>query len=186
MLTFSRFVAATFFILMMIGTVFLAAAPFWTIAEIQRLLLSGVDQLGAWRMNSPTNFIISQATIGVSSILVFGILFWWIVFSGHRRGVKIRTIDGRSAELDIDSISQRLEWHLEQVAEVSNVVPFLKARGDSVDIRLEIEVLPEVDIPQKTDEVLFVTRDIIEDTIGLTLGKIDVHLRCAPLEPNFV
>ena len=98
----------------------------------------------------------------------------------------IRTIDGGSAELDTSSISRRLEWHLEQVAEVSNVVPIVRARGGAVDIRLEVEVAPEVDIPMKTDEVVGLTRDIIEDDIGLRLGKLDVHLRCAPFEPTLV
>jgi hypothetical protein len=113
-------------------------------------------------------------------------LFWLTAVWGQRRGVKIRTIDGGSAELDVNSISRRLEWHLEQVAEVSNVVPIVKARGGAVDIRLEVEVAPEVDIPMKTDEVLILTRDVIEDNIGLKLGKLDVHLRYAPIEAPLI
>lgn len=185
MTMFSRFVAAVCWLLLLTFAVFMAAAPFWTIGQIQSMLMSTANQLELLQQQNSTNFIIMQAASGITAILVFGILFWWTVFGGHQRGVKIRTVAGGSAELDINSISQRLEWHLEQVAEVSNVVPIVKARGGAVDIRLEIEVLPEVDIPMKTDEVVVMTRDIIEDTIGLTLGKLDVHLRCAPLETSF-
>jgi hypothetical protein len=44
--------------------------------------------------------------------------------------------------------------------------------------------MPAVDIPKKTDEVVALARDVVEEDIGLTLGKLDVHMRCAPFEPT--
>ena len=178
----NRIVAASFWLLLLIGFTVSAVAPFWISTRLQSLLESFQSAVAQWQVTNPTNFIIGQATIGIASLLVFGLLFWLTAIWGQSRGVKIRTIDGSSAELDVNSISRRLEWHLEQVAEISNVVPIVKARGGAVDIRLEVEVAPEVDIPMKTDEVLILTRDVIEETIGLKLGRLDVHLRCAPIE----
>ena len=82
-------------------------------------------------------------------------------------------------------MARRLQWHLDQVADVITVVPSVRSRGGSVDIRLEIETAPDIDIPMKTDEVVDVTRDIIEQDMGLRLGKLDVHMRCAPFEPEW-
>jgi hypothetical protein len=65
------------------------------------------------------------------------------------------------------------------------VVPSVKPRGVAVDIKLEIEAAPDVDIPMKTDEVVEVTRDVIEQDMGLKLGKLDVHMRCAPFDPDW-
>jgi len=186
MILFSRIVAAVFWLLLLVIVTTAAAAPVWTVTWLQEWSASTLAQLQRWQAANPANFIIIQAAVGISAITAFGILFWWTAFGGQRRGVKIRTPDGGSAELDVDSIGQRLEWHLTRVAEVNNVVPLVKARGGAVDIRLEVEVLPNVDIPLKTDEVVVITRDVIEDTIGLTLGKLDVHLRYAPLEPSLV
>ncbi len=184
MTLFTRIVAAIFWLLLLVVVTTVAAAPVWSLTWLQDWSASAMEQLQRWQTMSPANFIIIQATVGILAITSFGILFWWTAFAGQQRGVRIRTPDGGSAELDVNSISQRLEWHLAQVAEVNNVVPLVKARGGAVDIRLEVEVLPSVDIPLKTDEVVVVTRDVIEDMIGLTLGKLDVHLRCAPLEPS--
>ena len=186
MTVLNRFVAALLWLFLLITLSTLAVAPFWLLEQVQGQLTLAVMILQQWQIDNATNFIIGQATVGIVVIILFGALFWLEVWSGQQRGAVIRTIDGGSAELDTSSISRRLEWHLEQVAEVSNVVPIVRARGGAVDIRLEVEVAPEVDIPMKTDEVVGLTRDIIEDDIGLRLGKLDVHLRCAPFEPTLV
>lgn len=181
----NRIVAAIFWLLLLVGTAIFAVAPFRAVVALQSRLTLLEMQLVQWQTDNATNFIIGQATIGIAAVVVFGLLFWLTAIWGYRRGVRIRTVEGGSAELDTNSIGRRLEWELEQVAEVNNVVPIVKARGGAVDVRLEIEVSPDVDIPMKTDEVLIMTRNVIEEEIGLHLGKLDVHLRCAPLEPEF-
>ncbi len=178
----NRIVAAFFWLLLLVTAAVSAVAPIWVLARLQNLFASIQSTVEQWQITNPTNFMIGQATIGIASLLLFGLLFWLTAMWGQSRGVKIRTTDGGTAELDVNSISRRLEWHLEQVAEINNVVPIVKARGGAVDIRLEVEVAPDVDIPMKTDEVLILTRDVVEETIGLKLGKLDVHLRCAPIE----
>jgi hypothetical protein len=114
-----------------------------------------------------------------------GTLLFFEFVSGRPRGVRIHTTEGGSAELDPNSVGRRLQWHLDQLAEVIAVIPAVKSRGGSVDIRLEIETAPDIDIPMKTDEVVGVTREVIERDMGLRLGKLDVHIRCAPFEPEW-
>jgi hypothetical protein len=110
-------------------------------------------------------------------VLFFGLLIGLEIWSGRRRGVRIRTVQGGSAELDTSSIGRRLSWHLDQLAEVISVVPMVRSKGGSVDIKLEIETAPDVDVPTKTDEVVAVTRELLEHEMGLKLGKLDVHMR---------
>ncbi len=136
-------------------------------------------------MANPTYFIVAQAAFGIGALLFLGTLIFFEIMTGRRRGVRIRTAEGGSAELETTSIGRRLEWHLDQLAEVITVVPVVKSRGGSVDVRLEIETAPDVDIPLKTDEVVAATREIIEQDMGLKLGKLDVHMRCAPFEPEW-
>ena len=112
-------------------------------------------------------------------------LLWLEVLALRRRGVRVRTAEGGSVEVETNSIGRRLEWHLDQLAEIITVVPMVKSKGLSVDIKLEIEAAPDVDVPMKTNEVVEVTRDIIEQDLGLKLGKLDVHMRCAPFEPEW-
>jgi hypothetical protein len=186
MAMFNRIVTALLWLLLMITISVVAVAPLMAIQQLQGLFAMVLTQLEYWQTTNPNNFIIGQATIGITAVLLFGILFWVELWGMRKRGVRIRTADGGSAELDTASISRRLEWHLEQVAEVNKAVPTVRAKGGAVDIRLEIEVMPAVDIPQKTDEVVALARDVVEEDIGLTLGKLDVHMRCAPFEPTLI
>ena len=147
-----------------------SATPLATIDQTNLLL----GQLGAamqtWQTENPTNFLIAQAAFGVSAVLLFGALLTLEFWVGRRRGVRIRTAEGGSAELDIKSIGRRLEWHLEQLAEIISVVPAVKSKGGSVNIKLEVETAPDVDVPMKTDEIVEVTRDIINWLSGHVNG----------------
>jgi hypothetical protein len=182
---FNRIVAIVLWIVLLATALILAVLPVASIHWLQAQLAALDTWLAGWQAANPTYFIVGQATLGLSALLLFGTLLFFEIMTGRRRGVRIRTAEGGSAELDTSSIGRRLEWHLDQLAEVIAVVPAVKSRGGSVDIRLEIETAPDIDIPMKTDEVVEVTREVIERDMGLRLGKLDVRMRCAPFEPEW-
>jgi hypothetical protein len=183
---FNRFVAILLWLILLALFCILAVVPLDVLHKAQAFLESSIGSLSAWQNDNPTNFLIAQVASGVVAILIFGTLLWVEIWTWQRRGVRIRTVDGSSAELDTASVGRRLGWHLDQLAEIIKAVPIVKARGNSVDVKLEIEAASDVDIPMKTDEVVEVTRDVIEQDLGLKLGKLDVHMRCAPFEPDWV
>lgn len=186
MVIFNRIITALLWLLLLIGVCLLAVLPFDSLQQVQVWIATLVTRLQTWRAANPTNFLIAQAAFGVLGVVLFGTLLWMEVLAGRRRGVRIRTAAGGSAEVDAGSVSRRLEWHLDQVAEIISVVPTVKARGSAVDIVLEVETAPAVDIPLKTEEVFEATRDIIEQDMGLKLGKLDVRIRYAPFSPDWV
>ncbi|MBW7882885.1 MAG: hypothetical protein H3C34_09650 [Caldilineaceae bacterium] len=182
---FNRVVATLLWLLLLAAALLVAAIPLdvigWLLEQLARL----ADWLTAVQVGNITYFIVGQAAFGIGALLIFGTLIFMEFLSARRRGVRIRTAEGGSAELDTTSVARRLQWHLDQLAEIITVVPTVRSRGGSVDIRLEIETAPEIDIPMKTDEVVDVTREIIEQDMGLKLGKLDVRMRCAPFEPEW-
>ena len=182
---FNRIVAALLWLGLLIAGLYVTIVPFQAIEQMQRSLAEWRETLLAHQTASQTNFIVAQVALSLFLILFFGVLFVAEVWTGRRRGVRIRTADGGMVELDTDSIARRLEWELDQLAEVITVVPNVKSKGGSVDIRLEIETAPDVDVPMKTDEVVDVTRAIIEEDMGLRLGKLDVRVRYAPFDAEW-
>lgn len=182
---FNRVLAIILWLLLLVATLVAAIWPSATIAWFQRQLEWLAGWLTAVQATSPAQVIVAQFALGIGAIVLFGLLLFAEVTSGRRRGVRIRMPDGGNVELDTDSVGRRLQWHLDQVAEVITVAPFVAARGGAVDIRLEIETGPEVDIPMKTDELVEVTRMVVEQDMGLRLGKLDVRLRCAPFDPEY-
>jgi hypothetical protein len=184
--TFNRVVAIALWLLLLALLCIAAVMPFPVVETVQGQLTALAEQLQRWQAEDATNFLIGQIALGVVSLLVFGLLIGLEIWAGRRRGVRIRTVQGGSAELDTVSISRRLSWHLDQLAEIISVVPIVRSKGNSVDIKLEIEAAPDVDVPMKTDEVVAVTRDVVEQDMGLKLGKLDVHMRYAPIDPEWV
>jgi hypothetical protein len=186
MTTFNRIVAILVWLLLAALIAIVAVIPI-QVVEWARLQLEQAESLlRAWHEGDPNNFLIGQVATGVVGLVVFGLLIGLEIWSGQRRGVRIRTVQGGSAELDTVSIGRRLSWQLDQLAEIISVVPIVKSKGGSVDIKLEIEAAPDVDVPMKTDEVVEVTRDLIEQDMGLKLGRLDVHMRYAPMDPEWV
>jgi hypothetical protein len=182
---FNRFVATLLWLALLLAILAATIAPLQSIEWLQ----TNLTELAAWlnmiRLENPVYFVVGQAAVGIGALLILGALSFFEVMTMRRRGVRIRTAEGGAAELDTVSVARRLQWHLDQLAEVLTVVPNVRPRGGSVDIRLEIETAPDIDIPMKTDEVVEVTRDIIEQDMGLRLGKLDVHIRCAPFDPEW-
>lgn len=181
----NRIVASLVWLFLLITIVYVAIAPFHALNQAQDFIDKWRITLIGWQTANPTNFIVAQIAIVLVAVLVLLSLFVAEIWTGRRRGVRIRTADGGTAELDTGSIGRRLEWHLDQLAEVITVVPNVRSRGGSVDIRLEIEAAPDVDVSMKTDEVVEVTRDIIEEDMGLKLGKLDVRMSYAPFDPEW-
>ena len=185
MTTFNRIVAIVLWLVLLSIVCLFAITPLAFLAQIQAGIASLVKSHESWRAQDAANFVIGQSAFVVAAVAIFGMLLWLEVLALRRRGVRVRTAEGGSVEVETNSIGRRLEWHLDQLAEIITVVPMVTSNGLSVDIKLEIEAAPDVDVPMKTNEVVEVTRDMIEQDLGLKLGKLDVHMRCAPFEPEW-
>jgi hypothetical protein len=183
--TFNRIVALALWVVLLAAVSITTAAPLSILQWIQSLLARAEIFVAQQQLENSTNFLIAQTAVGVGAVLLFGFLAVLEVLTARTRGVRIRTSQGGSAELDTGSINRRLSWRLDQLAEIISVVPNVKAKGGAVDIRLEIETAPDVDVPMKTDEVVDVTRAIVEEDMGLKLGKLDVRMRYAPIDPEW-
>lgn len=182
MARFNRIVAILLWIVLLIVLSILIIFPQLSIDQIQSTLATLSQTLeGRYEVN-PTNFMIGQAALAILTVVLFGILLWLEVAALLRPTVTIRTAEGSMTEVDTTNIGQRLGWQLDQVDEIQTVVPIVRAKGGKVNIKLEIEAASGTNATTKTDEIVDVTRELIEDDLGLKLGKLDMQMRLAPFE----
>lgn len=161
-----------------------ALAPFQffaAVAQVSESLAAGFSQ---FYQASPFIFRLAQAAITVAAIVVCGLLLALELRPGQPRAVRVLSGDGARASVLVDSVSQRLIYHLDQLADVISVRPRVKGRGDMVDVFVEVETTPDVDVPMKTQEILHVVREIIEGRMGLKLGNVDIRMKHAPYPPG--
>lgn len=161
----------------------LAIYPFATVRAAQAAL-TRVESFLAYLQEVllPWAFLAVRIGLAVVAVFICGLLLWAEVRPRRVKAVRVRTETGSQATVTADSVARRLAWHIDQLADVVAVTPHVTARGKSVDVALDLETAPEIDVPMKTDEVVGVAREVIGQRMGLTLGKIEVRIKHAPYE----
>jgi hypothetical protein len=109
-----------------------------------------------------------------------GALLWLEVRRPRTKTIKVQKVSGGEAELTTDSIASRLEYNIDQLADVNKVKPTISSGRKGVLVDLELETSPEIEVPMKTEEVQELTKDIIENRMGLKLDTVRVVIRHAP------
>jgi hypothetical protein len=173
---FNRIVTIIVLFILLALLLALAVSPM----EVVHWMQGQLATFGAWlarlQATDPMNFNIARAALAVAALIV---LLPLILAEFTREGeavVRLRTPEG-DAQVTTDSIAKRLAWHVDQLADVIAVQPVVQARGDQVNIQLDVETSPVIDVPMKTEEILLVVRDVVEGSMGLKIGKIDVRIR---------
>jgi hypothetical protein len=107
-------------------------------------------------------------------------LLWLEVRRPRTKTIKVQKVSGGEAELATESIASRLEYNIDQLADVHKVKPTISSGRKGVRVVLELETSPEIEVPMKTEEVQQLTKEIIENRMGLKLDSVRVVIRHAP------
>lgn len=128
-------------------------------------------------------FASGRVIIGGAIVLLLLVLLWLQLRRPRKKTIRVQKMAGGEAHIAIDSIAQRLAYNIDQLPDVVKVSPRIVGRSRGVDIDLVLETSPDIDVPMKTEEVMQVTREVIEEQMGLKLGKVQVKIKHAPY-PN--
>lgn len=122
--------------------------------------------------------------IGVISAVIIWVVCFAILYleirRPRRKAIKVQKVSGGEAVVAVESIAKRVSYHIDQLADVISVKPRISARGGGVDVDLEVEISPEIDIPMKDEEIRQVATQVIEEQMGLKLHKIRPSFTDAP------
>ena len=170
---FNRAVTVLLFVLLMI------AIPIWMFMPDQAIGI-GQSFLGAVSASLDVFRRIVLILVGIICFIICGLVLYLEFRRPPRKRVKLESATGGDVELDVDSIAQRLEYRIDQLADVVDVTPKIKPRRKSIDVELNLVTTPDVDVPTKTDEVYVVTREVVEERMGLKLRKTKVNIKHSP------
>jgi len=173
--TFNRVVMILLLILaipLLLSVMFAAAFPGPATAALQAQLAA----LGTLTLTGQIIVIVVSALL----ILLCLALLWLELRRPGPGVVKLRQVEGGEAVLALNSVEQRLAYNIDQLADVIKVMPKVVSKGKTVDVFLNLEATADVDIPTKTEEVVRVTREVVEQRMGLVLGNVKVNISLAP------
>jgi hypothetical protein len=162
---------------------FIASGPFF------QIIIASLQQTdAALTALAGPNLVLRWAGGFVITVVVWAIcvaLLWLEVRRPRARTIVVQQVSGGQAELTADSIISRLEYNLDQLPEVVRVKPRVVTARKGVRVDLAVETSPEVDVPSKSEEIQRVTRDIIENQMGLKLESMRVVMRHAPYPKSY-
>lgn len=179
---FNRIVVILLLFAFLALVVLIAVFPFQAVETAQNALTA----VGAFFQRGQTEafwlFTLGRVLAVLVAVIVFGLLLWGELKPRRPKAVRVHTETGSQATVTTDSVARRLAWHIDQLADVISVTPEVTAAGRAVNVVLNLETRPEIDVPMKTDEVIAVAREVITERMGLQLGKIDVRIKYAPYQ----
>lgn len=122
--------------------------------------------------------------VGVILALIIDGVCLFILFLEIRRprvrAIKVQKVTGGDAVVAVDSIAKRVSYHVDQLADVISVKPMVGGRSGGVEVEMDVEISPEIDIPMKDEEIRQVVTQVIEEQMGLKLRKIRPSFRDGP------
>lgn len=101
--------------------------------------------------------------IGIAFIMLWFLLLVLELWRPLKRTVRVEKVSGGQVEMTVDAISQRVVYRVDQMADVVTVKPRIRAGRGGVDIDLDLETTPDIDVPTKTEEVCAAVKDVIEE-----------------------
>lgn len=164
----------------------LVAIPVCSVLLITPLELAGLLRIASETAVETLSQIRPEIRYGVGillALIVDALLILWLLFEVRppRRIVRVPAVSGATVAVAVDSIRERLKYHLDRLADVIEVHPRVIPHREGLRVELDVLTAPEVEVPRKAEEILQMARVVIEDKMGLRLyGQPVVRIRHAP------
>lgn len=125
-------------------------------------------------------YMIYLAVLAVKALLLL-LLLVLEVRRPRQKTVRIRTKGGGKARLGVDSVMQSLEFRIDELAGVRKVHPRIISRGRDVEVTIDLDTSPSVNVPVLTDQIIDLCHDIVEGQLGVKIrGKVVVNVKHEP------
>lgn len=140
------------------------------------------------RVVEPTLQTLSAQTANPAQVICVGILTLLFAFAillilleyprSTSRRLRIQSVQGAEVLMTSDAITQQLEYALDALTGVIKVRAQVVAAGKNqgVDVFIELWTTADTDVKGKTEEAAGVSRQVIEDKLGLKVGRVQIKL----------
>ena len=103
-----------------------------------------------------------------------------------KRTLRVQRVGGGQVAVTAESLTERLQYHIDQLADVIGVKVRVSPRGGGVDVEVNLQTGADTNVPEKAEQVLEVTRQVVEDKMGLKLARkprVNIHAMPTPGAP---
>jgi uncharacterized membrane protein len=174
---FNRIVVVLLLVVLILVSAAAIVLPHPTFVTLQDLVYS----LDSYTSNFQGWVLMAAALLVVIALCL--VVLWMEFRRKTSKTVRVEKISGGEARVAIESVVQRVQYNLDQLPQVLSVKPRVTAKGRKMDLLLDVETTQDVNIPAKTEELAQLTRSVIQEQMGLKLGKVVVTVRHSAAPP---
>lgn len=173
-----NFINRTIVVVLLIASFFVGCGLFFVLllfpANLGTALQSTLTLLA-----DPAQVGLRIVCLGVTLIVaVFALLLLYLELmpSGKMR-MHLKSIQGADVLMSSDAIVTQLQYALDPLPGVIRATPkVFKGKSDTVDVMVDMTTTSDVQVKTKTDEVMDVTRTVLEGGLGLRVGKVQIKI----------
>lgn len=131
-------------------------------------------------VNGPNSALVQATCVGLAALVfVVAILILFLELQRPAmQHLRVQSVTEGQVEVTTEAITHRLEHAILQIQDVAKVKPRVisASKGNILDLSIELETSPEVNVPKKTQEVIAVAKQVLESDMGLKVGKVQVQV----------
>ena len=126
-------------------------------------------------------FFIVFVAICAIVLLVLLVFLWLELRHPQQKMVRISAAKSGNAQLGIQSVASSLENRIDELSGVRKAEAQVTSHGKDVDVLLNLDTSPSVNVPMLSDQIVELTRNIVETQLGLKIrGKVHINIRHEP------
>ncbi len=91
--------------------------------------------------------------------------------------VRVSRADKGEILLELGSIAGRIQQAVARISSVVDVRPSVRKRGQGVAIDLNVTTTPEVNVPEKSAEIMEAVKGLVEGEMGIKLTRLQVRIK---------
>ncbi len=151
-----------------------------------QLLQDTLDDVDSGDDESPS--VVQLIFRGGLALLIDALLVFVLYLEVRRRRsvpvVPVQLAEGGEAKVAVDSIVSRLEYHVDRLPGVLSAQIQVSGRRKGVEALLDVKTVADVYLPTIIEEISSVTRQVVEEEMGLKLkGKPKINLHPVAYPP---
>jgi hypothetical protein len=100
-----------------------------------------------------------------------------------RHAIRVQRVQGGEVSVTAESLVEQLQYHIDQLADVISVKARVAPRSGGVDVEVRLRTGAGANVPEKAEQVLEITRQVVEDKLGLKLARkprVSIHAMPTP------
>lgn len=134
---------------------------------------------------SDTGRVLVRLILAIIWVALIGLLLWWELRRPGSRTIEIaRYTGGSTIRIGTEAVQEKVKEQVDAIAGVLESKVRATGRNRAVELSLDVSVTKDVDLVAKAEEVAAVTRQVVQDQLGLKLaGKPQVAIKAKPGKP---